>query len=785
MNFDSILRPKITVSHLALAKGWVNGLDLADLGPRYFPAIGIDGNAMDLRQTKTTLLLVMQELALAATRAGIDGGATLVRSARQIRPGTHLGDSALPSSAPSRPSFETFLDTLEHADSFSEEELLAAYQDRYPVEKTTEDRAQARRSRLIQRQLDLIGRLQLLLSVPIQLTDSVDGWFDEKIASRLLAAGIKSIEDLATAIAQAPQDWHDEVAGIGENKARRIEVFLLSQGLNLEAIKAQVAAKRQAAAVQTSFQLLDLKQLSNPQKGGGTTVVPPASSAVTATKSPAHSKGYDGRTPLPFESNGSLAKPTSEGGTMVVSHAFSPSPSPPSDTPTAVSLGGYDSRTPLPSLTTTLPATQDLDGSQGRFRPVNAPPVIDAANDYEAMKAWLKNKKSPATVRVYEREIMRLIAWSVGVRGRAVTSLMHEDALAYRDFLSSIPQVLQTKKGPASTKDRNPLKEGVIRVPGFTQTSLSPASITKTLVIISGFFTWLQAMRYTTANPFQGVRAEALGHEIGRGSTEASDQSSLQALALQTPVSEGRSLPQEVIDAIDEYLDSPPKDKESAFHARVRFIFYFAYYTGLRISEIAEARRAALGFLQPDLATGTPGGWYINIVGKGNKHRRVSVNDAAILELERYLAHRGLITLPCPSLDVDPGTFLIGGLVTQPGAESSKSLKIKGVGDGVRPQTIHLALKRLFRSILNEAQFRDPGTLEKVRKASAHWLRHTSATHALANGVPIEVVSGNLGHASLDTTSIYIDSELRRNIEETRQGWARVLAAKEARRKTR
>lgn len=785
MNFDSILRPKITVSHLALAKGWVNGLDLADLGPRYFPAIGIDGQAMDLRQTKTTLLLVMQELALAATRAGIDGGPTLVRSARQIRPDSKVGDTALPSSDSSRPSFDAFLDTLDHADSFSEEELLAAYQDRYPAEKKTEDRAQARRSRLVRRQLDLIGRLQLLLSVPIQLTDSVDGWFDEKIASRLIAAGIQSIEDLASAIARAPQEWHDEVAGIGENKARRIEIFLLTQGLNLEAIKAQVAAKRQATAVQSSFQSLDLNQLSSPKLGGGTTVVPPASRPESTTKSPTDSKGYDSRTPLPDETNGTLTKPESERGTTVVPLTFPPSPTLAADAPMGAALGGYDGRTPLPSPTTTLPVTQGLDGSLGRFRPVNAPPVIDAANDYEAMKAWLKNKKTAATVRVYEREIMRLIAWSVGVRGRAVTSLMHEDALAYRDFLSSIPQVLQTKKGPASPKDRGPLKAGVIRVPGFTQTTLSPASITKTLVIISGFFTWLQAMRYTTANPFQGVRAEALGHEIGRGSTEASDQSSLQALALRTPVSEGRSLPQEVIEAVDDYLDSLPEDKESAFHARVRFIFYFAYFTGLRISEIAEARRAALGFLQPDPATGTPGGWYINIVGKGNKHRRVSVNDAAILELERYLAHRGLITLPCPSLDVDPGTFLIGGLVTRPGAESSKSLKVKGLGDGVRPQTIHLALKRLFRSILNEAQFRDPGTLEKVRKASAHWLRHTSATHALANGVPIEVVSGNLGHASLDTTSIYIDSELRRNIEETRQGWAKVLASKEARRKTR
>jgi site-specific recombinase XerD len=781
MNFDSILRPKITVSHLALAKGWVNGLDLADLGPRYFPAIGIDGQAMDLRQTKTTLILVMQELALAATRAGISGGSTLVRSARQIRPGSQFGQNALPSPSPTRPSFESFLDSLDHADSFSEEELLAAYQDRFPAEKKDEDRAQDRRSRLVRRQLDLIGRLQHLLSAPIQFTDSVDGWFDEKVSSRLLTAGIKSIEDLATAIAQEPLEWHDEIAGIGENKAHRIEVFLRTQGLNLDAIKAKVEARPRSYDVKPAFQTLDLKQLSSPLNSGDTTVVPHAELPILAPQTLVNPKGYDGRTPLLLGEKSTPSSAIIEGDTTVVPPPLSSS----ADSSNAVALKGYDSRTPLPYPANTLPRVQDFDGSLGRFRPGNELSVIDATNDYEAMKAWLKNKKSQATVRVYEREIMRLISWSTGVRGCAMTSLMHEDALAYRDFLSEIPPVLQTKKGPVSAKDRSPLEEGVIRVPGFTKSSLSPASITKTLVIISGFFTWLQGMRYTTANPFQGVRAEALGHEIGRGSTDSSDQTSIQALALRAPASEGRSLPQEVIEAIDDYLDTTPKDKETPFHARVRFIFYFAYYTGLRISELAEARRAALGFLQPDPVKGTAGGWYINVIGKGNKPRSVSVNDAAMQELERYMAHRGLITLPCPSLDMDPGTFLIGGLVTRAVKVSSSSRKVKALGDGVRPQTIHIALKRMFSLVLNDAQFRDPGSLEKVRKASAHWLRHTSATHALANGVPIEVVSGNLGHASLDTTSIYIDSELRRNIEETRDGWARVLAAKEARRKTR
>ena len=40
-------------------------------------------------------------------------------------------------------------------------------------------------------------------------------------------------------------------------------------------------------------------------------------------------------------------------------------------------------------------------------------------------------------------------------------------------------------------------------------------------------------------------------------------------------------------------------------------------------------------------------------------------------------------------------------------------------------------------------------------KASAHWLRHSHASHALDHGAPIHVVQQSLGHASLATTTRY------------------------------
>jgi len=44
-------------------------------------------------------------------------------------------------------------------------------------------------------------------------------------------------------------------------------------------------------------------------------------------------------------------------------------------------------------------------------------------------------------------------------------------------------------------------------------------------------------------------------------------------------------------------------------------------------------------------------------------------------------------------------------------------------------------------------------------KASAHWLRHCHASHALNRGTPIHLLSQTLGHASVATTSKYLHAK--------------------------
>ena len=43
----------------------------------------------------------------------------------------------------------------------------------------------------------------------------------------------------------------------------------------------------------------------------------------------------------------------------------------------------------------------------------------------------------------------------------------------------------------------------------------------------------------------------------------------------------------------------------------------------------------------------------------------------------------------------------------------------------------------------------------QLRKASTHWLRHTFATEALAEGAGQDVVQELLGHADPSTTALY------------------------------
>ncbi|CAB3745183.1 Tyrosine recombinase XerC [Paraburkholderia rhynchosiae] len=75
-------------------------------------------------------------------------------------------------------------------------------------------------------------------------------------------------------------------------------------------------------------------------------------------------------------------------------------------------------------------------------------------------------------------------------------------------------------------------------------------------------------------------------------------------------------------------------------------------------------------------------------------------------------------------------------------------------------------MRRFFNQAADVIGADHPTAAEKLHRASPHWTRHTHASHALARGAELTTVRDNLRHASIATTSIYLQSD---EVKRTRQ----------------
>lgn len=140
------------------------------------------------------------------------------------------------------------------------------------------------------------------------------------------------------------------------------------------------------------------------------------------------------------------------------------------------------------------------------------------------------------------------------------------------------------------------------------------------------------------------------------------------------------------------------------------------YSTACRISELLNMKITDIDMVTKEA----------DVLGKGNKHRTVYLNPRAYIALKEYLEERG-----------DDGCEYV--LVAQ--SVSDKA-----------PHQMH---RRVANNILSEIAARTP----IKKKVTPHIIRHTTATLALNSGMPIDEVSMMLGHARLETTMIYAETD--------------------------
>ncbi|WP_225934825.1 tyrosine-type recombinase/integrase [Cupriavidus sp. EM10] len=195
----------------------------------------------------------------------------------------------------------------------------------------------------------------------------------------------------------------------------------------------------------------------------------------------------------------------------------------------------------------------------------------------------------------------------------------------------------------------------------------------------------------------------------------------------------------------------------SSANQRLQFALPLLYDTGLRLSELVAATTDDLRQDGPSGQGGSLGldGWWLQVVGKGGRLREVPLPAALMRQLADYLTTRGLPADPRQA----GGAALLGGAIDRAVRTPWARQHTLDPAAPIAPSTFHRQIKAFLRQCAETIAAADPPAARCLRHASTHWLRHTHASHALAAGVPVQMVQQNLGHRSLATTTRYVRTE--------------------------
>ena len=352
---------------------------------------------------------------------------------------------------------------------------------------------------------------------------------------------------------------------------------------------------------------------------------------------------------------------------------------------------------------------QSVNGSHGAFRAPRAMCSLTADNDYDAINAWLGLHEAPATARAYRKEAERLLLWAILERGKPLSSLTAEDATAYRAFLRAPTARWVGPARPRPSPEWRPFAG-----------ALAPRSIAYGLGVIAALFRWLIAQRYVLANPFAGLKV--------RGAQRVADLDTSRAFT------EGEwALVRTLADGL-EWSHGWTPDAAT----RLRFMLDFGYATGLRAAEL-------VGVTLGGIEIGPRGERWLHLVGKGERRGKVALPSMASRALDQYLVSRGLPVTPARW---DRHSPILADLEN---------------GSPITTPRLRAVLRRFLTLAANEIESDHRPLADKLRRATPHWLRHTHATHALAQGASLTTVRENLRHASITTTSRYLhDDDMQR-----------------------
>jgi len=328
-------------------------------------------------------------------------------------------------------------------------------------------------------------------------------------------------------------------------------------------------------------------------------------------------------------------------------------------------------------------------------------PIISSRNDYEACHSFLARFESKSTLRAYRKEIERLLLWCV-VESLSFGQINKEAVDAYIRFLKNpTPRRLwcyasvKARSTPRNSPNWKPFVKG-----------LTEKALKQHLNIISSLFKYLSDACYLRKNPFALCVRE-------KYATDTTHFTTLERI----PTKEEWQL-------ILKTLKTWPNEKEKV---RLKFIIAILFYTGMRLSELANLQWSSFHH--------TSAGWSIFIIGKGGKPREVVVEDL-LVDIIDYRQSLGLSLLP----EKSETTPVIRNLEGD-----------KGISDR---QIFNLVKGLAFKAAEQEGV--DALVKTRLSRFSPHWIRHLCPTLMARAGVDTRTIQRHLGHSSSRTTEVYV-----------------------------
>lgn len=349
----------------------------------------------------------------------------------------------------------------------------------------------------------------------------------------------------------------------------------------------------------------------------------------------------------------------------------------------------------------------------------DGPNMLKANNDAEAIKSFLIGyQSSKLTYETYLKELERLVLWCSHIQKVTISDLSYDDITCYQEFLTD-PKPSARWCGNKRSKC---LKTGEINPMWRPFASgLGANSIKKTMSVLDSFFNYLVQTQYLKGNPL---------------SVNKRRKKRIQPLTIERWLEKNEI--NTVLSGLNEHVKRNPSDTFKVI--RAQYIIHTLFYTGLRLAELSSHTMGNFTLIENE--------WYLKVVGKGEKPRNIVVVDEYLDALVTFRKNIGC-TSSLPQFQ-----------------ETMPLIPAKNPNLPIRQRRIDQILKWAFELGAMEydsqadketdQRFAHQHRASKLRKASAHWLRHSYGTYLVKSGCAIEKVKALMGHSDISTTMIYV-----------------------------